>query len=138
MNVKSLITWPQRGRVLPAGPVEVRGVAWTGAGACHQGRGPDRPGRPMAKRDAARRPRARELAAMAARAGALAAGTPRPRGPGDRLDGPGPARIAGVEQERVSLERLRCGRLRGPLTAGETMDKPVSHNAIVYIEFLNS
>ncbi len=32
MNVKSLITWPERGRVLPAGPVEVRGVAWTGAG----------------------------------------------------------------------------------------------------------
>jgi DMSO/TMAO reductase YedYZ molybdopterin-dependent catalytic subunit len=32
MNVKSLITWPERDSVLPAGPVEVRGIAWTGQG----------------------------------------------------------------------------------------------------------
>jgi DMSO/TMAO reductase YedYZ molybdopterin-dependent catalytic subunit len=32
LNVKSLITWPQAGSVLPAQPVEVRGVAWTGRG----------------------------------------------------------------------------------------------------------
>jgi DMSO/TMAO reductase YedYZ molybdopterin-dependent catalytic subunit len=32
MNVKSLITAPGRGGVLPAGPVEVRGIAWTGQG----------------------------------------------------------------------------------------------------------
>jgi sulfite oxidase len=32
MNVKSLITWPQAGQVLPARPVEVRGIAWTGQG----------------------------------------------------------------------------------------------------------
>jgi sulfite oxidase len=32
MNVKSLITWPQRGVDIPAGPVEVRGIAWTGRG----------------------------------------------------------------------------------------------------------
>jgi sulfite oxidase len=32
MNVKSLITWPERGTVLPAGPVEIRGIAWTGQG----------------------------------------------------------------------------------------------------------
>ncbi len=32
MNVKSLITRPERGGVLPAGPVEVRGIAWTGRG----------------------------------------------------------------------------------------------------------
>ena len=32
MNVKSLITSPGRGGVLPAGPVEVRGIAWTGQG----------------------------------------------------------------------------------------------------------
>jgi DMSO/TMAO reductase YedYZ molybdopterin-dependent catalytic subunit len=32
MNVKSLITWPERGSTLPAGPVEVRGIAWTGQG----------------------------------------------------------------------------------------------------------
>jgi sulfite oxidase len=32
MNVKSLITRPQRGGVLPAGRVEVRGIAWTGQG----------------------------------------------------------------------------------------------------------
>ena len=32
MNVKSLVAWPERGRVLPAGPVEIRGIAWTGQG----------------------------------------------------------------------------------------------------------
>ncbi len=32
MNVKSLITAPDRGAILPAGRVEVRGVAWTGRG----------------------------------------------------------------------------------------------------------
>jgi sulfite oxidase len=32
MNVKSLITWPESGGVLPAGRVEVRGIAWTGQG----------------------------------------------------------------------------------------------------------
>jgi DMSO/TMAO reductase YedYZ molybdopterin-dependent catalytic subunit len=32
MNVKSLITAPERGSMLAAGPVEVRGVAWTGRG----------------------------------------------------------------------------------------------------------
>jgi DMSO/TMAO reductase YedYZ molybdopterin-dependent catalytic subunit len=32
MNVKSLITGPAEGAQLPAGPVEVRGVAWTGDG----------------------------------------------------------------------------------------------------------
>jgi DMSO/TMAO reductase YedYZ molybdopterin-dependent catalytic subunit len=32
MNVKSLITYPERDSVLPAGPVEVRGIAWTGQG----------------------------------------------------------------------------------------------------------
>jgi sulfite oxidase len=32
MNVKSLITWPERGSVLPAGPVEICGIAWTGQG----------------------------------------------------------------------------------------------------------
>jgi DMSO/TMAO reductase YedYZ molybdopterin-dependent catalytic subunit len=32
LNVKSLITWPRAGGVLPAQPVEVRGVAWTGRG----------------------------------------------------------------------------------------------------------
>jgi DMSO/TMAO reductase YedYZ molybdopterin-dependent catalytic subunit len=32
MNVKSLITCPERGGVLPAGPVEIRGIAWTGQG----------------------------------------------------------------------------------------------------------
>ena len=32
MNVKSLITWPQAGQVLPARPLEVRGIAWTGRG----------------------------------------------------------------------------------------------------------
>jgi DMSO/TMAO reductase YedYZ molybdopterin-dependent catalytic subunit len=32
MNVKSLITWPERGSLLPAGPVELRGIAWTGDG----------------------------------------------------------------------------------------------------------
>ncbi len=32
MNVKSLITWPDRGSMLPAGPVEIRGIAWTGRG----------------------------------------------------------------------------------------------------------
>ena len=32
MNVKSLITAPGRGDVLPAGAVELRGIAWTGQG----------------------------------------------------------------------------------------------------------
>ncbi len=32
MNVKSLITWPLVGQVMPARPVEVRGIAWTGRG----------------------------------------------------------------------------------------------------------
>lgn len=32
MNVKSLITRPGRGDVLPAGRIEVRGIAWTGLG----------------------------------------------------------------------------------------------------------
>ncbi len=32
MNVKSLITRPGRDAVLPSGPVEVRGIAWTGQG----------------------------------------------------------------------------------------------------------
>jgi DMSO/TMAO reductase YedYZ molybdopterin-dependent catalytic subunit len=32
MNVKSLITWPERGSVLRTGPVQIRGIAWTGQG----------------------------------------------------------------------------------------------------------
>ncbi len=32
MTVKSLITWPRADQVLNAGPVEVRGIAWTGRG----------------------------------------------------------------------------------------------------------
>jgi DMSO/TMAO reductase YedYZ molybdopterin-dependent catalytic subunit len=32
LNVKSLITWPRAGSVLPAQPVEIRGLAWTGRG----------------------------------------------------------------------------------------------------------
>jgi sulfite oxidase len=32
MNVKSLITWPRAGHVVPAGSVEIRGIAWTGRG----------------------------------------------------------------------------------------------------------
>jgi len=32
LNVKSLITSPAEGAVLPAGPVEIRGFAWTGEG----------------------------------------------------------------------------------------------------------
>ena len=69
MNVKSLITRPERGRVLAAGPVEVRGVAWTGQG--HVTRVEVR-----IDRDDRGRPRrcwgtpSRELAAMAAERGA--------------------------------------------------------------------
>jgi sulfite oxidase len=32
LNVKSLIAWPSRGARLPRGPIEARGVAWTGEG----------------------------------------------------------------------------------------------------------
>jgi DMSO/TMAO reductase YedYZ molybdopterin-dependent catalytic subunit len=32
MNVKSLVTWPERGGKIAAGPVELRGIAWTGQG----------------------------------------------------------------------------------------------------------
>ncbi len=32
LNVKSLIARPLEGATLPAGPVEIRGVAWTGEG----------------------------------------------------------------------------------------------------------
>jgi sulfite oxidase len=32
MNVKSLITWPRPGHVIPARSVEIRGIAWTGQG----------------------------------------------------------------------------------------------------------
>ena len=49
LNVKSLIARPLEGAVLPAGPVEVRGVAWTGTGTVTRlevSTGPDQPWQP--------------------------------------------------------------------------------------------
>ena len=121
MNVKSLISWPERGGVLAAGPVEMRGIAWTGQGHVTEvDVRIDR--RPMAGRNPARRPRARSLASVAVAVGTVAAGAPGHCGPRDRLDGPGPARIAAVEQERIPLERLRYRRIRGPLSGRGRID----------------
>ena len=120
MNVKSLISAPGRGAVMAAGPVELRGIAWTGQG--HVTRVEVRIDDRWQRRNPAGRPRARRLASVAVAVGTVAAGATGYCGPRDRLDGPGPARIAAVEQERIPLERLRHRRVRGPLSGRGRID----------------
>ena len=115
MNVKSLITWPRAGGSVPNRPIEIRGIAWTGRG--HVTKVEVSIDRRSPWIEATLMGDPEEGTWRQWRLNWVPAGTGRfvrlvPR---HRFDRPGAAGDAGLESERVSLERHRFRRLPGRL-----------------------
>ena len=114
LNVKSLIARPIEGAIMKAGPVEIRGVAWTGEGGRDPGRSPDQPRLAVVPREARKPAEARDLGFLVVFLGRPAR-PPRFTSQGHRFLGRRPARSHPLESQRLPLECHRPGHLRGPL-----------------------